>query len=89
MKKAGFTNRRVEAIVAAAKTMGALLGKNGGVREIKRVTDPARVSGPQCPKCNRWRTWVSGPTFRCRDCGTRFTPPPKVKPVEPTEANAE
>lgn len=27
---------------------------------------------PACPRCSSYRTWISGETRRCRDCGTRF-----------------
>ncbi len=45
--------------------------------------DHAHDNSPACPRCLTNRTWISGETWRCRDCGTRFTVPEPEEKTKP------
>lgn len=55
---------------------------------LRRVLKAQEGDGPPCPRCYSRRTWVSGESYRCRRCGTRFEPKEAEQPTEPEPTSA-
>ena len=80
---------RMAAMALLAHALGGVKGGPPMPPHLREVLTPRRDdgihTGDACPKCGRYRVWVSGETLRCRDCGTRFIPD-DLPPAEPKVA---